>query len=79
MGSPVDLGHGDIGVVGQDVCILRPLKFVQQLRAQHHVEILSDTSHHFVNRKFPGQRKGTLFISMQELLLRISPPPKLDR
>lgn len=53
----IDLGHGSIGVIRQDLGVLRPLELVEQLSAQHDIEILLDASHHLVNSIFPGDRE----------------------
>lgn len=53
--SAVDLRHGRLGVVGQDVRVLRPFKFVEQLRPEHDVEIFPDTSDDLVNSKLSAE------------------------
>lgn len=55
--GPVDLGHGSVGVIRQDLGVLRPLELVQQLGAQHHIEVLLDPSHHLVDSVFPADRE----------------------
>lgn len=35
---------------GQDLRVLRPLELIQQLSAQHDVEVLPDPRHHFIDR-----------------------------
>lgn len=53
VGRAVHLGHGRVQVLTQDLGVLRPLELVQQLSAQHHVEVLSDARHHFINCILP--------------------------
>ena len=50
---PVDLRHGGVGVVGQDICILRPFKLVEKLCSQHDIKVLSDTGNHLVHSILP--------------------------
>ena len=52
MGCSVDLGHGCVRVVGQDVCVLRPLELVEQLGAQHDVKVLADACDHLIHSIF---------------------------
>ena len=49
MWRPVHLGHGCIRVVRKDLSVLRPLKFVEQLSAQHHIEVLLYPSHNLID------------------------------
>ena len=49
MWRPVHLGHGCIRVVRKDLSVLRPLKFVEQLSAQHHTEVLLFPSHNLID------------------------------
>lgn len=65
MWRPIDLRHGCIWMVCEDLCILRPLKLIEKLSAQHHIEVLSDSSNHLVHGVFP--EKGS---SMTECLFR---------
>lgn len=46
--SSVHLRHRLLRMFGQDLCVLWPLELVQQLSAQHDVEILPDPCHHFI-------------------------------
>lgn len=46
--GPINLGHGGVGMVCQDLCILRPLEFVKELGAEHDIEILPNTGNHLV-------------------------------
>lgn len=57
--SAVHLGHRRVWVFAQDLGILRPLELVQQLSAQHDVEVLSNPRHHFINGVLPmeGRKK----------------------
>lgn len=59
MRGAVDLRHGCVRVVGQDVRVLRPLKFVEKLRSQHDVEIFPDASDDLVNSKLSGGKIKT--------------------
>lgn len=57
---PKDLGHGRVGVVSQDLSILGPFKLVEQLSAQHDVEVLSDSRYYFIHCILPklgGERE----------------------
>lgn len=49
----VHLRHGRVRVLAQDLGVLRPLELVQQLGAQHHVEVLSNARHHFIDCVLP--------------------------
>ena len=57
MWRPVHLGHGCIRVVRKDLSVLRPLKFVEQLSAQHHIEVLLYPGHNLIDCILPD--KGT--------------------
>lgn len=57
MRSAVDLRHRRVWMVGQDVRVLRPLKFVKKLRPQHDIEIFPDAGNHLVHSKLPEQRR----------------------
>lgn len=50
----IDLGHGCVRVVGQDVGVLRPFKLIEELGAQHDVEIFTDASNHLIHSIFSG-------------------------
>lgn len=55
--SPINLRHGHVGVFSQDLRVLRPLEFVQELCAQHDVEVLANPCHHFVDCKLPKEQE----------------------
>lgn len=55
--SAVDLRHGRLRMVCQDVRVLRPLKFVEKLRSEHDVEIFPDTSDDLVYSKFSAKKQ----------------------
>lgn len=54
---PINLRHWRVWVVRQDFCVLRPLKLVEELCAQHNVEVLADASNHFIHSVFPKQNQ----------------------
>lgn len=56
----VHLRHGRVRALAQDLGVLRPLELVQQLSAQHHVEVLSNARHHFIHCVLPegGEERG---------------------
>lgn len=59
MRGAVDLRHRRVWVVGQDVCVLRPLEFVEELCPQHDVEIFPDTGNDLIHSKFPWSTENT--------------------
>lgn len=60
MRSAVDLRHRCVWVVGQDVRVLWPLKFVKKLRPQHNIEIFPDAGNHLIHGKLPEEKKQVL-------------------
>ena len=58
VGCSVDLGHGRLGALGQDLSVLGSLELVEQLGAQHDVEVLPDPSNHLSHRILPENDTG---------------------
>lgn len=58
--SAVDLRHGRLGVVCQNVRVLRPLEFVEQLRSEHDVEIFPHAGDDLVNSKLSAETHGDI-------------------
>lgn len=48
--SAVHLRHRHFWMFSQDLCVLRPLELIEQLSAQHDIEILPDPCYHLVYR-----------------------------
>lgn len=48
--SSVHLRHRHFWMFSQDLCVLRPLELIEQLSAQHDIEILPDPCYHLVYR-----------------------------
>lgn len=48
--SAVHLRHRHFWMFRQDLCVLRPLELIEQLSAQHDIEVLPDPCHHLVYR-----------------------------
>lgn len=46
--SSVHLRHRHFWMFSQDLCVLRPLELIEQLSAQHDIEILPDPCYHLV-------------------------------
>lgn len=61
MRRPVHLRHGRVRVIREDLGVLRPLKLVQQLGAQHHIEVLLYSRHHLINSILPDTDKTFTF------------------
>ena len=58
VGRSVDLGHGRLGALGQDLGVLGSLELVEQLGAQHDVEVLPDPCNHLAHRILPENNTG---------------------
>ena len=67
MGRSIHLGHGGVGVVREDLGVLRPLELVEQLSAQHDVEVLLYPRHHLVDRVLPGNRAKIVYCRKRSL------------
>lgn len=64
----IHLRHRHIRVFSQDLGVLRPLKLVKQLSAQHDVEVLPDPCHHFTHSVFPKQTEKRKVTYLERLL-----------
>lgn len=64
---PVHLRHGRVRVVREDLRILRPLEFVEQLSAQHHIEVLLYPGHHLVHSVLPDTHTDEKYVLVKQL------------
>ena len=60
MWRSVHLGHGRIRVVGEDFSVLWSLKLVEELSAQHDIEVLLYACHHLINSILSEKEKTLL-------------------
>ena len=66
MWRPVHLGHGRVRVVCENLRVLRPLKFVEQLSPQHHIEVLLYAGHHLIHSVLPDKDRNVYLQSRSQ-------------